>query len=160
MTVAPPNSGGDRSAVDQLNEEGQRTWWCLYAFEKILAFDLCRLSRILDSTLSTFKTWSVPRRDQNERLCSAQDCGNGKLADYKEALVSLVNLLSEIQDRSLHSWGQKELADLSIDDAVATIIQSVGEIETMVQSWQDRLPTEYKYVYSHNPNLDNKNAKC
>jgi hypothetical protein len=102
----------------------------------------------------------VPRRDQNERLCSAQDCGNGKLADYKEALVSLANLLSEIQDRSLHSWGQKELADLSIDDAVATIIQSVGEIETMVQSWQDRLPTEYKYVYSHNPNLDNKNAKC
>lgn len=142
LQLHQPTGLGSSSCLHDGDSEVQCTWWCLYAFEKILAFDSGRRSRIIDSNLSAIRTWIESPSENNE----ISTPGSRAPPTYKESLVSLANLLHEFRERSLDSWGQKELASRRLEDAIAKIFQTAGEMETMLQSWQDNVPAEYQCV--------------
>lgn len=126
-------------AVYEESDE-QLTWWSLYAFEKILGFEIGRQSVIRYCSLSTIRPGSncAPRLSNYNIAIHRSEVG------YKEALISLANLLHEIQTRSIYSWGQEELVRLRQQDAIAKIIRTAGEIDTMLKDWQESLPVEYQ----------------
>lgn len=108
--------------------------WCLYAFERLLAFEVRREPILQDDELSTMKQSSQ----------SATVLGGASANSYAEAIISLANLLSAIQQRSSKSWGQDEMAGLRESEAVSKILRTAAEIEWMIERWYDALAPEYR----------------
>ncbi|KAL4913891.1 hypothetical protein BDW62DRAFT_205152 [Aspergillus aurantiobrunneus] len=109
--------------------ECARTWWCLYVFEKILAFESGRVSTICDRELS--------RPVQQE---DALGPGEG----YRWACISLANTLHEMQDRAAGAWRREEWLPQTVDEAIEEKIQTGGELATLLEGWWRGLPSEYQ----------------
>ncbi|KAL4876427.1 hypothetical protein BJY04DRAFT_142378 [Aspergillus karnatakaensis] len=113
------------------------TWWCMYVFEKILAFETGRTSMVWDRELSRFFR-QTDRPEQPEH--------SPFLSTYKHTCVSLANTLHEIQDRAAGAWRREEWTPQSVEEAIEEKITTGGELATLLQKWWEELPSEYWYV--------------
>ncbi|KAL5333701.1 hypothetical protein BJX70DRAFT_403319 [Aspergillus crustosus] len=120
---------------DQSHTQAYNTWWCMYVFEKILAFESGRASMIWDRDLSSFR----PLHDL-ERLPMSND------QRWTLACVSLANTLHEMQDRASGAWRREEWIPQTVDEAVEEKILTGGELVTLLEDWWKSLPGEFPSV--------------
>ncbi|KAL4923718.1 fungal specific transcription factor domain-containing protein [Aspergillus undulatus] len=113
---------------NQLSESHRSTWWCLYIFEKILAFESGRASMIWDRELSCL----VPVNDEDPRK------------RYKHACISLANMVHELQDRAAGAWRREEWLPQTVDEAIEEKIRTGGELAILLEDWWESLPAEYR----------------
>lgn len=113
------------------------TWWCMYVFEKILAFELGRPSVIWDRVLSetSSATLDVPIEPKEQ---------------FKYAAISLANMLHEMQERSARAWRREEWLPQSVDQAIEEKIQTGGELVTLLDDWKTSLPLDLRYLFPRN----------
>ncbi|KAL4750551.1 hypothetical protein BDW72DRAFT_193769 [Aspergillus terricola var. indicus] len=113
----------------QSSERDCSTWWCLYVFEKILAFESGRASMIWDRELS-----------RPVQVAEEEDPGKR----YRQACISLANMLHELQDRAAGAWRREEWLPQTVNEAIEEKIHTGGELATLLEEWWERLPTEYR----------------
>ena len=121
------------SPCTENESNGERTWWCMYVFEKILAFESGRPSLIWDRGLSRVQGELRPdelRRDNSHA--------------FKEASIDLANVLHEMQERSARAWRREEWLPQSVEEAIEEKLQTGGELGLLLESWIDRLPTDLR----------------
>ncbi|RAO73590.1 uncharacterized protein BHQ10_009602 [Talaromyces amestolkiae] len=129
--------------------EAKRAWWCLYAFEKILAFETGRQTTIVDRYLSTIKPQSEKERKAMTEPSASIHIHKEDSAEYKYALISLVNILGEMTKRSSQCWGLDELKACRRDAAIARIFDTAGEIDSMLMDWQHFQRANFLYGFLH-----------
>ncbi|KAL4806054.1 hypothetical protein BDV18DRAFT_160124 [Aspergillus unguis] len=100
------------------------TWWCMYVFEKILAFESGRTSVVYDRALSSQQLDSPP--------------------EWKTACLSMANMLHELQDRAAGTWRREEWLPQTVEEAIEEKITTGGELATRLDEWWKGLPDEYK----------------
>ncbi|KAL4900242.1 hypothetical protein BDW74DRAFT_182996 [Aspergillus multicolor] len=105
------------------------TWWCIYVFEKILAFESGRASMIWDRELSQ---------------PAQMDDDDDPTENYKWACISLANTLHEMQDRAAGAWRREEWLPQSVDEAIEEKIHTGGELATLLDRWWGGLSPEYR----------------
>lgn len=125
--------GLNHPAGDQPNPERSNTWWCIYVFEKILAFETGRASSISDRVLSRPSTASSDMHTPT----SAER--------YKWACISLANTLHEMQDRAAGTWRREEWLPQTVDEAVEEKVRTGGELAMLLDLWWRGIP-ELKYT--------------
>lgn len=119
------------------NNQDFRTWWCMYVFEKILAFELGRPSMVWDRDLSGTLAGSVPIEVQHD---SDQQ--------FWQASISLANMLHELQERSAKAWRREAWLPQTVEQAIEEKLQTGGELLILLTEWQQNLANDLKYVYS------------
>ncbi|KAJ5826200.1 hypothetical protein N7474_003338 [Penicillium riverlandense] len=110
-----------------------RTWWCMYVFEKFLALETSRPSTIWDRQLSETMASSVQ-----------VDSEGGPEHQFRNVLISLANMLHEMQERSARAWRREESLLQSVEQAIEDKLQTGGELILLLASWQDSLPAAYR----------------
>ncbi|KAJ5137124.1 hypothetical protein N7448_005678 [Penicillium atrosanguineum] len=132
------SSASSASNIPKQPTSESETWWCMYVFEKILAFELGRPSVIWDRVLSETSSASldVPIEYKNQFQCAA---------------ISLANMLHEMQERSARAWRREEWLPQSVDQAIEEKIQTGGELVTLLDDWKKSLPPGLRSTA--NPNL-------
>ncbi|KAJ5777721.1 hypothetical protein N7520_000967 [Penicillium odoratum] len=108
-----------------------QTWWCMYVFEKFLAFESGRPSMIWDRGLSGAQT----------RLMNPEKSGD---SEFRRASIGLANILHEIQERSARAWRREEWLPQSVDEAIEEKLQTGGELILLLEDWQNNLPNKYR----------------
>jgi hypothetical protein len=119
----------------EIEDPGYQMWWCLYAFEKILAFESGRPSMIWDRELSG----TLAEPNQGDAPINAD-------LQFRKVSISLANVLHEIQERSARAWRREEWLPQSIEEAVEEKLRTGGELTTLLDNWRSSLPHEYRYV--------------
>ena len=109
------------------------TWWCIYVFEKILAFESGRASTVWDRGLL-----------QSHIRASEED--EDEKGGYKQACTSLANTLHEMQDRAAGTWRREEWLPQSVDEAIEEKVRTGGELAMLLDGWWRKLPSEFQYV--------------
>ncbi|KAJ5645616.1 hypothetical protein N7507_011627 [Penicillium longicatenatum] len=125
-------SSAQHDASTQDTPEFQ-TWWCMYVFERILALEFGRPSAIWDRHLSG--TLSSPVQVDQDR---------GAGLEFRNALISLANMLHEMQERSVRAWRREEWMPQSVERAIEDKLQTAGELQILLSEWQDSLPSAYR----------------
>lgn len=123
--------GLNQSPTDEPDTERSNIWWCMYAFEKILAFESGRASTIWDHDLCRQPT---------------QICISSSEEKYKWACISLANTLHEMQDRAAGAWRREEWLPQSVDEAVEEKVRTGGELAMLLDGWWMNIPAEFQYV--------------
>jgi hypothetical protein len=108
------------------------TWWCMYVFEKILAFECGRASTIWDRGLSQH---ALP--DENDMM-------GGNDLSYQKTCIGLANTLREMQDRAAGTWRREEWLPQTVEEAVEEKLRVGGELATMLNDWWKDVPSEYR----------------
>jgi hypothetical protein len=121
--------------VMKSEEQGYHTWWCLYAFEKILAFESGRPSTIWDRELSG----ALAELNQS-------DASKDPEYQFRNISLSLANLLHEMQERSARAWRREEWLPQSAEEAIEEKLKTGGELIALLDTWRTSLPEEYRYV--------------
>ncbi|KAJ6127607.1 hypothetical protein N7523_003219 [Penicillium sp. IBT 18751x] len=138
--------GINRSSASATGDQSNRsnserdTWWCMYVFEKTLAFELGRPSVIWDRILS-------------ETSSAGHDNSTDPKEQFQCAAISLANMLHEMQERSARAWRREEWLPQSVDQAIEEKIQTGGELVTLLDNWKRSLPLELRLGYTANPNF-------
>ncbi|KAL3433653.1 hypothetical protein BDV09DRAFT_205202 [Aspergillus tetrazonus] len=115
--------------INQTQSEPDSTWWCLYVFEKILAFESGRASMIWDREL--LRPVQVAEEDEPGKR-------------YRQACISLANMLHELQDRAAGAWRREEWLPQTVDEAIEEKVHTGGELATLLEEWWGCLPAEYR----------------
>ncbi|CBF80108.1 hypothetical protein AN7788.2 [Aspergillus nidulans FGSC A4] len=115
--------------INQTHSEPDSTWWCLYVFEKILAFESGRASMIWDREL--LRPVQVAEEDEPGKR-------------YRQACISLANMLHELQDRAAGAWRREEWLPQTVDEAIKEKVHTGGELATLLEEWWECLPAEYR----------------
>ncbi|GLI76696.1 hypothetical protein PoHVEF18_004973 [Penicillium ochrochloron] len=110
-----------------------RTWWSMYVFEKILAFELGRPSMVWDRDLSGTLATSVQVEAQHD---SDQM--------FWQASISLANMLHELQERSAKAWRREAWLPQTVEQAIEEKLQTGGELLILLCEWQQNLPDDLK----------------
>lgn len=121
--------------VSKCDKDSMRTWWVLCVFEKFLAFDSGRISNLDDPKLS-----SLGRQCQTQSM----DNEHSTLPDYQRSIISLANILNEMQHRSWQTWLRENRDPKSKAEAGANKIRAAGAIDTLLWKWKMSLPSEYQ----------------
>ncbi|KAL3483171.1 hypothetical protein BJX62DRAFT_245161 [Aspergillus germanicus] len=108
-----------------------RTWWCMYVFEKVLAFECGRTSTIWDRDLS------------QQALVGETDMMGGGDLEYQKTCIGLANTLREMQDRAAGTWRREEWLPQTVEEAVEEKIRVGGELATILSGWWKEVPSEY-----------------
>jgi hypothetical protein len=108
------------------------TWWCMYVFEKILAFECGRASTIWDRGLS------------QHALPDESDMMGGNDLSYQKTCIGLANTLREMQDRAAGTWRREEWLPQTVEEAVEEKLRVGGELATMLNDWWKDVPSEYR----------------
>jgi hypothetical protein len=111
-----------------------RTWWCMYVFEKVLAFECGRASTIWDRDLS------------QQALVGETGMMGGSDLEYQKTCIGLANTLREMQDRAAGTWRREEWLPQTVEEAVEEKIRVGGELATILNGWWKEVPSEYGYV--------------
>lgn len=142
MGVSLAQSIGINQGIQSPNEPsasaspGFQTWWCMYVFERVLALECGRPSTIWDRQLSGTLA-STPQMDPE----------NGTDLQLRNALISLANMLHEMQERSARAWRREEWMPQSVEQAIEDKLQTGGELHMLLSDWQDSLPAAYRYMF-------------
>ncbi|EFQ30152.1 fungal specific transcription factor domain-containing protein [Colletotrichum graminicola] len=133
-------SGRDRpdrtdDFVDE--EERRRFWLAIYAFEKLLAFEMGRLSTIDDD-----EDCYAPR--------VAMPTGNNGTASKEKAFsvtVDLARILSEIGRKAvIISRKEDGLGDGLVQSVIAEKVQTLGETQLLLTRWGESVPEELRPI--------------
>lgn len=117
------------AGIDNTEEESYRTWWSIYSFEKLFAFELGRPSSIRD-------------QDYEQHIPETRpSTGYGEKPNFFEITISLAKLIGEINMKGLRA-GNKE--ETNIEAGVADKVQVTGESLLQLMSWADALPAGIK----------------
>ncbi|KAJ5953499.1 hypothetical protein N7454_000395 [Penicillium verhagenii] len=110
-----------------------RIWWCMYVFERLLSLECGRPSLIWDRQLS-------------ETLASAiqVDQDNDKELQFRNSLISLANMLHEMQELSARAWRREEWIPQSVEQAIEDKLRTGGELQILLSEWQDSVPSAYR----------------
>lgn len=125
---AKPGSG-----ISKKEGNDERTWWCMYVFEKILAFESGRLSQIWDRDL-----FRAQKDLQPDVLMQDSDHA------FKEASIGLADVLYEIQERSARAWRREEWLPQSVEEAIEEKLRTGGELAMLLENWKDSLPIDFR----------------
>ncbi|KAF7535969.1 hypothetical protein G7054_g4982 [Neopestalotiopsis clavispora] len=138
--ASPPRRGQAQHPANATkpHHEGDRlrTWWCIYCFERILAFELGRPPLILDESCQELDpgSWSFSTNGRSHPRPS-----------FLRILGSFADLLGEISRLATHSRNTEETAGSSgLDIAVRDKVKTIGDSSTRLIRWADELPDEYK----------------
>ncbi|KAF7716332.1 Fungal Zn(2)-Cys(6) binuclear cluster domain-containing protein [Penicillium ucsense] len=106
-----------------------RTWWSMYVFEKILAFELGRPSMAWDRDLSSTlaSTQSHDAMEDEDQL-------------FWQTSLSLANMLHELQERSARTWRRETWLSQTVEQAIEDKLQTGGELIVLLSEWQRNLP--------------------
>ncbi|KDN63936.1 putative fungal specific transcription factor domain-containing protein [Colletotrichum sublineola] len=116
-------------------EEGRRFWLAIYAFEKLLAFEMGRLSAIDDQECYP------PRVDM--------PAGNGTSSKEKafSVTVDLARILGEIGRKAvLISRKEDGLRDGAMQAVITEKVQTTGEAQLLLTRWGESVPDELRLV--------------
>ncbi|KAK1984500.1 fungal-specific transcription factor domain-containing protein [Colletotrichum cereale] len=122
-----------RDFVDE--EEGRRFWLAIYAFEKLLAFEMGRLSTIDDEDCYP------PHIDM--------PAGNGTSTREKafSVTVDLARILSEIGRKAvIISRKEDGLRDGALQAIIAEKVQTTGEAQLLLMRWGESVPDELRPI--------------
>lgn len=111
-----------------------QTWWSMYVFEKILAFELGRPSMVWDRDLSGTIEASVLFEGQNDPD-----------QQFWQASISLANMLHELQERSAKAWRREAWLPQTVEQAIEEKLQTGGELLVLLSDWHQNLPDDLKY---------------
>ncbi|EPS27292.1 hypothetical protein PDE_02235 [Penicillium oxalicum 114-2] len=122
------------SAISISDNQEYRTWWSVYVFEKILAFELGRPSLAWD-------------RDLSGSLASAppSDPPNDENQSFWRASLGLANMLHELQERSARTWRRETWLGQTVERAIEDKLQTGGELIVLLSEWQRSLPDHLKH---------------
>ncbi|KAK1962781.1 fungal-specific transcription factor domain-containing protein [Colletotrichum sublineola] len=116
-------------------EEGRRFWLAIYAFEKLLAFEMGRLSAIDDQECYP------PRVDM--------PAGNGTSSKEKafSVTVDLARILGEIGRKAvLISRKEDGLRDGAMQAVITEKVQTTGEAQLLLTRWGESVPDELRPI--------------
>ncbi|GKZ35543.1 hypothetical protein AbraIFM66950_006206 [Aspergillus brasiliensis] len=140
QTLGLSDSGVLRHSIPEReansNMASRCTWWTLFVFEKLLAFDSGRRSTLVDQSFSSLEQLTPTTPFGREK--------GPKLESYEYHLTSLANVLHEMQDRSWRAWRREDLDTRSDIDARESKIRATGAIESLLWKWRSSLPPEYQ----------------
>ncbi|KAL4967594.1 uncharacterized protein BDV14DRAFT_197958 [Aspergillus stella-maris] len=105
----------------------RKLWWCMYVFEKIIAFESGRASMIWDRELSSLVSPSHEAPPDEK---------------FQWACISLADTLHEMQDRAAGAWRREEWLPQSVDEAIEEKINTAGELAALLEIWWKNLPLE------------------
>ncbi|KAF3391702.1 hypothetical protein F1880_007527 [Penicillium rolfsii] len=115
-----------------------RTWWSMYVFEKILAFELGRPSMVWDRDLSGTLATSVQVEVQYD---------TNQL--FWQASISLANMLHELQERSAKAWRREAWLPQTVEQAIEEKLQTGIDLLTLLSEWLQNLPDDLKSTAMH-----------
>ncbi|KAL2831609.1 hypothetical protein BJY01DRAFT_254230 [Aspergillus pseudoustus] len=121
-----------KAPFTNLGASSYSTWWCMYVFEKVLAFECGRASNIWDRDLS-----QPARMDEDDML-------NGGDLSYQRICIGLANTLHEMQDRAAGTWRREEWLPQTVEEAIEEKIRVGGELAMLLNSWWKDVPSEYR----------------
>ncbi|KZL75659.1 fungal specific transcription factor domain-containing protein [Colletotrichum incanum] len=126
-----PNKRAD--FVDK--EERRKFWLGIYAFEKLLAFEMGRLSSIDDEDCYP--------------PCVDMPIGNGTSSEEKAfpVTVDLARILSDIGRKAvIVSRKEDGLRDSALQAIIAEKVQTTGEAQLLLTRWGESVPDELRLV--------------
>lgn len=136
----PPRRGQPHRPVNMTKHHHEvdrlRTWWCIYCFERILAFELGRPPLILDESCQELDpgSWSFSTNGRSHPRPS-----------FLHILGTFADILGEISRLATRSRNTEETAGSSgIDGAIRDKVKTIGESCSKMLKWADELPDEYK----------------
>jgi len=109
------------------------TWWALYVLEKVVAFELGRLSVIRDFECNQ----SLPA----EAALAQSDTQRGLF----RALIALAKIQSEANEQLALSRHMEEVSS-DLRPAIRAKIEVVGELDQKLLSWARALPHHVRYL--------------
>ncbi|KAL4949754.1 hypothetical protein BDW69DRAFT_202618 [Aspergillus filifer] len=113
--------------ISQDYSDQRKLWWCIYVFEKILAFESGRASMIWDRDLSSLGN------PANEASLDEK---------FQWACISLADTLHEMQDRAAGAWRREEWLPQSVEEAIEEKINTAGELAVLLENLWKSLPHE------------------
>ncbi|KAJ5728077.1 hypothetical protein N7493_004407 [Penicillium malachiteum] len=142
---------GSQSLSDPLTEPTPefQTWWCIYVFERVLALECGRPSTIWDRQLS-----------ETIVLLPQTNPGSGTDPQFRNVLISLANMLHEMQERSVRAWRREEWIPQSVEQSIEDKLQTGGELHVLLSEWQDSLPAEYRPGSASNLAFDSRSQSA
>ncbi|KAL2812659.1 hypothetical protein BJX63DRAFT_432547 [Aspergillus granulosus] len=121
-----------KAPFTDLGASSYNTWWCMYVFEKVLAFECGRASTIWDRELS-----QPAHVDENDVL------DRGEL-NYQTTCIGLANTLREMHDRATGTWRREEWLPQTVEEAVEEKLRVGGELAMLLSNWWKDVPSEYR----------------
>ncbi|KAL4789227.1 fungal-specific transcription factor domain-containing protein [Aspergillus venezuelensis] len=115
------------TSQDYINR--RQLWWCMYVFEKVLAFETGRASMIWDRELSS--------------LVSPADEASSE-EKFQWACISLAETLHEMQERAAGAWRREEWLPQTVEEAIEEKINTAGELAVLLESWWKTLPHNFQ----------------
>ncbi|KAK7413276.1 hypothetical protein QQX98_007864 [Neonectria punicea] len=120
------------TVLPELYEVARRTWWSIYAFDKLSAFEFGRPSTIRDSDCDQVspKPGTTDAPNKPNLFCM---------------VTSLAQVLSDINEKSIRNRNQEERSSpQSLETAIDRKVQETGEMVLSLMNWADGLPEGYR----------------
>ncbi|KAH8602377.1 fungal-specific transcription factor domain-containing protein [Bisporella sp. PMI_857] len=116
---------------DQTENARWRTWWSVYSYEKLFAFELGRPSTIKDIECDQLDPDPVRNIDGDP--------------NFPHIVISLARTLSQISRMSIRVRNQEEMADHNnLEDAIKEKVNTSGETVLLLMHWADGLPEGFR----------------
>lgn len=118
--------------------EAQRTWWCIYCFERFFSFELGRPSQVIREEIPELdvSTWTYSPSGQTHPI-----------PGFIKILGQLAKVFGEIGRRSAQANVYESTADSrSMEEAIKMKLDTTGEMIMLLKNWAEGLPEEYRLV--------------
>lgn len=118
--------------------EGQRTWWCIYCFERFFSFELGRPSQMTREDVPDLdvSTWTYSPSGQIHPT-----------PGFIKIVGQLAKVFGEIGRRSAQANVYESTADSrSMEEAIKMKLDTTGEMIMLLKNWAESLPEEYRLV--------------
>lgn len=130
----------------QVGSEGLHTWWSVYCFDKLFAFELGRSSLISDDDRQTNSAApAMPLADLGFRH-----------SQLLETVVGLARVLDQIGRKCVAATKAEENAGEGpgLQSVITIKVNTTGETCLMLMDWAKSVPEEFRYVHAwsrHSP---------
>ncbi|KAI1852053.1 hypothetical protein JX266_002906 [Neoarthrinium moseri] len=131
-----PSKNPQPSSKPDGEVDRRRTWWCIYVFERLFAFEIRKPPLIHDESCygCELGTWSF-----------STDGRRHPRPAFLNIVGGLADTLGEIERRAIRARDTEETAGTSgIDGAIREKIKTIAESCAMLTKWADALPEEYR----------------
>lgn len=118
--------------------EAQRTWWCIYCFERLFSFELGHPSQVIRGEIPELdvSTWNYSPSGQTHPM-----------PEFIRIVAQLAEVFGEIGRRSAQANVYESTADSkSMEEAIKMKLDTTGEMIMLLKNWAEGLPEEYRLV--------------
>lgn len=140
--VVPPSAeghaflGSGNGGGANRNLEIQRTWWCIYTFEKLHAFELGRASSIIDTDCDQIELDEHTPPSNSQRITTLGP--NSELPVF----LSLAKVLSGVLRKCVRARNREDRA--ITESTLAFKVNTTGESCLRIVEWAAGLDTKYQ----------------